>query len=458
MEKIFFTTMLDKLNRQRLENQFCDITLLIEGDEYRAHKAVLAACSEYFNELFFEKGAVTTHEAVVDLSGDFLPLLDFAYTSKLTFNFCIMADIANLEMVPAEEVPSPDEGSSDKQESLSDDPRRRRLRQRSMAEGGYARLHMGLEEEEEKGSTLPRVTPPKVQKNPQNRDVVSTSDWQQRRYSLIMHTLKHEKARGYKCSVSFLLNCGGAVVRLWSMLVSFQLCSKEFQYSASLQAHLARHKQHRSQWGAPAKVPAEHGSQGREDAEANDKTSASATKREFVCDICGKTLPKLYSLRIHMLSHTGVRPHSCKVCGKTFAHKPSLKMHRHMAKYHVDNLPGKIMLEKDTLQFHNQGTQVEHAVSILASDLPPELRPAQQAASEEIETVLITEETVEAVEAVQAVQGASDGSMSTLSDQGIMQVVNYVLAQQGLTEVKPDEAPEVIQTMEVEVAHVTEVE
>uniref|UniRef100_A0A8C7YU85 Zinc finger and BTB domain containing 11 n=1 Tax=Oryzias sinensis TaxID=183150 RepID=A0A8C7YU85_9TELE len=968
-------TMLDKLNRQRLENQFCDITLLIEGDEYRAHKAVLAACSEYFNELFFEKGAVTTHEAVVDLSGfakaSFLPLLDFAYTSKLTFNFCIMADIANLarhllmtevlqicesvhkqvedhkltvyqkgevhtvvssqpppqealkdepeayvvtiesedsepvayvtsskdafmqqpitvvtqsvegeavhteevapiepvaliahsahveeaetvtlitgsadgmegeamtvvthsgqagaseslavvsaclameqpqvaeeetyvisvdleeanssdgakktvssqqqeeqqqekqqevtvvmqkaevevvvppkrkrgrpakvkkvaeteEMVPAEEVPSPDEGSSDKQESLSDDPRRRRLRQRSMAEGGYARLHMGLEDEEEKGSTLPRVSPPKVgprhgkrgrpPKQPVQVDATdqagsdsaadasevqnntaaeataeeaSTKESEperavkqlqassegavdgkhtcsecgmsfQRRYSLIMHTLKHEKARGYKCS----------------------LCSKEFQYSASLQAHLARHKQHRSQWGAPAKVPAEHGSQGREDAEANDKTSASATKREFVCDICGKTLPKLYSLRIHMLSHTGVRPHSCKVCGKTFAHKPSLKMHRalhdnakqfqcefcsktfmskrsmeehtslhtgeskylcntcgttfyrasalskhlkrhqprpevrpfscshcdksfyeskdlqqhmnkhmglkpfqcqvcgkcyswkkdwyshvkshsvaepykcnvcgkeffekalfrrhvkkathgkkgrvkqnlerecehcgrkfsqlreyrrhvnnhqgvkpfecltcgvawadarslkrhvrthtgerpyvcplcqeahidartlrkHMAKYHVDNLPGKIMLEKDTLQFHNQGTQVEHAVSILASDLPPELRPAQQAASEEIETVLITEETVEAVEAVQAVQGASDGSMSTLSDQGIMQVVNYVLAQQGLTEVKPDEAPEVIQTMEVEVAHVTEVE
>uniref|UniRef100_A0A3P9LEB6 Zinc finger and BTB domain containing 11 n=1 Tax=Oryzias latipes TaxID=8090 RepID=A0A3P9LEB6_ORYLA len=427
MEKIFFTTMLDKLNRQRLENQFCDITLLIEGDEYRAHKAVLAACSEYFNELFFEKGAVTTHEAVVDLSGDFLPLLDFAYTSKLTFNFCIMADIANLA---------------------------RHLLMTEVLQICES-VHKQVEDHKltvyQKGEVHTVVS---SQPAPQE----AMKDEPEARYSLIMHTLKHEKARGYKCSVSFLLNCGGAVVRLWSMLVSFQLCSKEFQYSASLQAHLARHKQHRSQWGAPAKVPAEHGSQGREDAEANDKTSASATKREFVCDICGKTLPKLYSLRIHMLSHTGVRPHSCKVCGKTFAHKPSLKMHRHMAKYHVDNLPGKIMLEKDTLQFHNQGTQVEHAVSILASDLPPELRPAQQAASEEIETVLITEETVEAVEAVQAVQGASDGSMSTLSDQGIMQVVNYVLAQQGLTEVKPDEAPEVIQTMEVEVAHVTEVE
>ena len=121
-------TILDKLNQQRLSNQFCDITLLIEGEEYRAHKAVLAACSEYFHELFFEKGAVSTHEAVVDLSGksptlfisvsecsapwlrfnrrsslspgfskvSFLPLLDFAYTSTLTFNFCIMAEIANL--------------------------------------------------------------------------------------------------------------------------------------------------------------------------------------------------------------------------------------------------------------------------------------------------------------------------------------------------------------------------
>ncbi|XP_023147201.2 zinc finger and BTB domain-containing protein 11 [Amphiprion ocellaris] len=972
-------TMLDKLNQQRLSNQFCDITLLIEGEEYRAHKAVLAACSEYFNELFFEKGAASTHEAVVDLSGftkaSFLPLLDFAYTSMLTFNFCIMADIANLarhllmtevlqicesvhkqveqqkltvyqrgdvhtvvssqltspeskaesdaymvtiqsdgramvthsgvavsgeslafvaapkeayiqqqmtvvtqavegaqvhveeagqsdtvaliaqsgptqpgetvtlisgnaeglegetmtvvthsgqagaseslavvsaclameqpqaaeagaivinvdpdkmspsevaklasaatspqtettepqrvEPVPApparkrgrpakvkkdvevekflpleEEDPSVDESHADKQELMSDDPTKRRLRQRSIGEGGYARLHMGLEDEEEakKGSTPPRAaTPAKMTPRPGKRgrppkqpvqthvegqsvsesvsepevstmEALTTAEDSteeaatkaadpetgakpertpaesavegehtcsecgmsfQRRYSLIMHTLKHEKARGYKCS----------------------LCSKEFQYAASLRAHLARHKQQSSQRAPISKPVAEPNPDGKADSDA-EETASTLTRREFVCDICGKTLPKLYSLRIHMLNHTGVRPHSCKVCGKTFAHKHSLKMHRvlhdvtkqfqcefctktfvskrsmeehtslhtgeskylcntcgatfhrasalskhlkkhqpkpdvrpfacahcdkrfyeakdlqqhmnkhmglkpfqcqvcgkcyswkkdwyshvkshsvaepfkcnvcgkeffekalfrrhvkkathgkkgrvkqnlereceqcgrkftqlreyrrhinnhqgvkpfecltcgvawadarslkrhvrthtgerpyvcpmcqeahidartlrkHMAKYHVDSLPGKIMLEKDTLQFHNQGTQVEHAVSILASDLPPELRPAQQPPSEEIETVLITEETVEAVQAVQAV---SDGSVATLSDQGIMQVVNYVLAQQALTGGKLEEAPEEVQTMEVEVAHVAEVE
>lgn len=142
----------------------------------------------------------------------------------------------------------------------------------------------------------------------------------------------------------------------------------------------------------------------------------------------------------------------CPECQE--AHIDARSLRKHMTKYHGDLLPGKIMLEKDTLQFHNQGTQVEHAVSVLGSDLPHELRPVQPPPDEEIETVLITEETVEAVEAVQAVQG--DG-VATLSDQSIMQVVNYVLSQQTVLPggVKMEEQ-EVIQTMEV--VHMAEVE
>nr|XP_057928854.1 zinc finger and BTB domain-containing protein 11 [Doryrhamphus excisus] len=949
-------TVLAKLNQQRLDNKFCDITLLIEGEEYRAHKAVMAACSEYFNELFFEKGAATTHEAVVDLAGftkdSFLPLLDFAYTSTLTFNFSIMAEIANLArhllmaevlqicelvhkqveerqlklykrrdvhatvaspqdakdaggaytvtiqsdgsavvthtglavagepftivtpasteepvavtahtvegatvlegeggetltliahasqaaLIPREDedgetmtvvthsgqsgssesfclaidqpqaavaeafllnveadqakpsevtpsavtppevhtpaavegsgtemlAPAPDQlapppqkrkrgrpakvrkemevevyvpqeeedevreeeeelsADGDKPEAMSD-LNKRRLRHRSIAEGGYARLHMGLEDDEEgKNVTTPPPTPtPKVgprsgkrgrpPKQPvensaeEHPDSVAAPESEStlvegvcsdeaagkstepevaqdeqdkaptdgggetvytcvecgvsfpRRYALIMHAMKHDKARGYKCS----------------------LCNKDFQYATSLRAHLARHKQKNTQRTvSAAKASAE------ECDNLSEKTLQPRSTRKFVCDICGKTLPRLYSLNLHMLQHTGVRPHSCKVCGKTFAHKYNLKMHRvlhdvtkqfqcqycnksfvskrsmeehtslhtgeskylcntcgatfhrasalckhlkkhkpkpdvrafacshcekrffeakdlqqhmnkhldlkpfqcqvcgkcyswkkdwyshvkshsvvepykcnvcgkeflekalfrrhvkkathgkkgrvkqnlerqcehcgrkfaqlreyrrhmnthqgikpfecvtcgvawadarslkrhvrthtgerpyvcpicqeghidartlrrHMTKHHVDSLPGKIMLEKDTLQFHNQGTQVEHAVSILPSDLPPELRLAQPSPSEEIETVLITEETVEAMDAVEAVQVA-DGSVATLSDHGIMQVVNYVLAQQAITAVKLEDAPEAVQTMEVE--------
>lgn len=69
------------------------------------------------------------------------------------------------EFLPLDdEDPSADESPIDKQEMTSDDSSKRRLRQRSIAEGGYARLHMGLEDEEEgkKVSTPPRAATPKV--------------------------------------------------------------------------------------------------------------------------------------------------------------------------------------------------------------------------------------------------------------------------------------------------------
>lgn len=61
-----------------------------------------------------------------------------------------------------EELPSADESQGEQQEATPDDLNRRRLRQRSIAEGGYARLHMGLEDEEEESATPPRAVTPKV--------------------------------------------------------------------------------------------------------------------------------------------------------------------------------------------------------------------------------------------------------------------------------------------------------
>ncbi|NXL85357.1 ZBT11 protein, partial [Alectura lathami] len=849
-------SVLNQLNQQRLSNQFCDVTLLIEGEEYKAHKSVLAANSEYFRELFIEKGAVTSHEAVVDLSGfcksSFLPLLEFAYTSELTFDFCSMAEVAmlarhlfmsevleicenvhkqmeekqitvyqkgdiqtvesarSLAEQAAAEVPlaggaeqplpaalaaggvaaavngappssaeaeekaelqpgllplghaeaAPDDlskpveqcgatenyvkvqlvgsvsdspvcvrqaepsvvggedtqspsgmetgenesckasaetaaedsellkqklGGQSKEQSVSssppestassqDDTYKSKLRQRSVSEGGYIRLHKGIEKKLQNRKANPKsaiqqvamklVQRGKKMKQPK-REATEQNEVEaqhkcsecgmvfQRRYALIMHTLKHERSKDYKCP----------------------LCKKEFQYGASLRAHLVRHTRKTEASGAAA---------GAEETGAS--SARGRTKREFICDICGRTLPKLYSLRIHMLKHTGVKPHACKVCGKTFTYKHGLKMHlalhevqkqfkcdlceksfvtkrslqehmsihtgeskylcsicgksfhrasglskhikkhqpkpevrgyqctqceksfyeardlrqhmnkhlgvkpfqcqfcgkcyswkkdwyshvkshsvtdpyrcnvcgkefyekalyrrhvkkathgkkgrakqnlervcehcgrkftqlreyrrhmnnhegvkpfecltcgvawadarslkrhvrthtgerpyvcpvcneayidartlrKHMTKFHRDYVPCKIMLEKDTLQFHNQGTQVEHAISILAADMQ-EQEAEMSVGGEEIETVVVTGDTLEAIEAVAATEECT--SVSTLSDQSIMQVVNYVLAQQQgqkMAEVTP-----AMETVEVEVAHVTETE
>ncbi|XP_023617869.1 zinc finger and BTB domain-containing protein 11 isoform X3 [Myotis lucifugus] len=854
--------VLKQLNEQRLSNQFCDVTLLIEGEEYKAHKSVLSANSEYFRDLFIEKGAISSHEAVVDLSGfckaSFLPLLEFAYTSVLSFDFCSMADVAILArhlfmsevleicesvhklmeekqltvykkgevqtvastqdlpeqnggtappvvnnegttttlptdlgdceivllvngevpeteqhgelrqrpepQVPAEAEaalsPSPvgcatdshpemesvdlvtknnqteletsnsKEGSTvsniypklskenvisgspensdmgndtsnedicdedipehrqnlgqslKDQENLvaktdlspDDDTYRSRLRQRSINEGGYIRLHKGMEKKLQKRKATPKsavqqvaqklVQRGKKMKQPK-RDAKENTEEEashkcgecgmvfQRRYTLIMHTLKHERSRDYKCP----------------------LCKKQFQYSASLRAHLIRHTR---------KVAPSSSSSNFTSNEASGTSSEKGrTKREFICSICGRTLPKLYSLRIHMLKHTGVKPHACQVCGKTFIYKHGLKLHqslhqsqkqfqcelcvksfvtkrslqehmsihtgeskyhcsvcgksfhrgsglskhqkkhqpkpevrgyhctqceksffeardlrqhmnkhlgvkpfqcqycdkcyswkkdwyshvkshsvtepyrcnicgkefyekalfrrhvkkathgkkgrakqnlervcercgrkftqlreyrrhmnnhegvkpfecltcgvawadarslkrhvrthtgerpyvcpvcseayidartlrKHMTKFHRDYVPCKIMLEKDTLQFHNQGTQVEHAVSIVTADIHEQ----ESSDPQELETVVVTGETMEALEAVAATEEYP--SVSTLSDQSIMQVVNYVLAQQQGQ--KLSEVAEAIQTVEVEVAHISEAE
>ncbi|XP_075410879.1 transcription regulator protein BACH2 [Tenrec ecaudatus] len=79
------TNILLGLNDQRKKDILCDVTLIVERKEFRAHRAVLAACSEYFWQALVGQ---TKHDLVVSLPEEvtargFGPLLQFAYTAKL---------------------------------------------------------------------------------------------------------------------------------------------------------------------------------------------------------------------------------------------------------------------------------------------------------------------------------------------------------------------------------------
>ncbi|XP_077408318.1 transcription regulator protein BACH2 [Vanacampus margaritifer] len=79
------TNILLCLNDQRKQDILCDVTVLVEGKEFRGHRAVLAACSEYFLQVLVgqaENDFTVSLPEEVTATG-FVPLLQFAYTAKL---------------------------------------------------------------------------------------------------------------------------------------------------------------------------------------------------------------------------------------------------------------------------------------------------------------------------------------------------------------------------------------
>uniref|UniRef100_A0A8U7P1B5 Uncharacterized protein n=1 Tax=Corvus moneduloides TaxID=1196302 RepID=A0A8U7P1B5_CORMO len=59
-----YKVILDRLNEQREQDQFTDITLIVDGHHFKAHKAVLAACSHVLSTLFQHRKDIDLLERV----------------------------------------------------------------------------------------------------------------------------------------------------------------------------------------------------------------------------------------------------------------------------------------------------------------------------------------------------------------------------------------------------------
>uniref|UniRef100_A0A9L0S7Q8 Zinc finger and BTB domain-containing protein 7C n=1 Tax=Equus caballus TaxID=9796 RepID=A0A9L0S7Q8_HORSE len=90
--------VLCSLNEQRHDGLLCDVLLVVQEQEYRTHRSVLAACSKYFKKLF-TAGTLASQPYVYEI--DFVQpealaaILEFAYTSTLTITASNVKHILN---------------------------------------------------------------------------------------------------------------------------------------------------------------------------------------------------------------------------------------------------------------------------------------------------------------------------------------------------------------------------
>ena len=74
------------LEKFRRKGELCDATIIVNSKELKAHRVVLAACSQYFESMFIGEFAEPSDEPVIieEVNEDALEaLIDFAYTSQI---------------------------------------------------------------------------------------------------------------------------------------------------------------------------------------------------------------------------------------------------------------------------------------------------------------------------------------------------------------------------------------
>ncbi|KAG8007060.1 Nucleus accumbens-associated protein 1 [Nibea albiflora] len=89
----FGNNVLECLNEQRLQGLYCDVSVVVKGHAFKAHRAVLAASSSYFRDIFSSNsGGGSNNETsptVVELPSavqpqSFQQILAFCYTGRLS--------------------------------------------------------------------------------------------------------------------------------------------------------------------------------------------------------------------------------------------------------------------------------------------------------------------------------------------------------------------------------------
>ncbi|XP_048839476.1 POZ-, AT hook-, and zinc finger-containing protein 1 isoform X4 [Brienomyrus brachyistius] len=359
--------MLHNLNAQRKDGgRFCDVVLRVGEESFPAHRAVLAACSEYFESVFScqaEDGETKELEMHTISPKVFKDILDFAYTSRIVVRlecfpelmtaakFLLMRSVIEIcqEVIKQSNVQilvPPTRGDLSLFRTAPaadlgypvplDMSNGAALLANGSAFGSNGQTH-DVDGAHAPGSVLsgggsqsalsalhavdrPPGTQAELAGNP-FQGTVKRGRGRPKKVPtmepvLFNHTA-HKDHSVYPCGV----------------------CGKVFTEAVRLRNHEAQHAASSAAGNASAAVGVggpgllAHPQAGLLEngvvlhVAADGGRKRERTRRHVGCDICGKVFRDVYHLNRHKLSHSGEKPYACPVCGLRFKRKDRMSYH-----------------------------------------------------------------------------------------------------------------------------------
>ncbi|XP_030324240.1 zinc finger protein 131 [Calypte anna] len=325
-----YKVILDRLNEQREQDQFTDITLIVDGHHFKAHKAVLAACSQFFYKFFQD----FTQEPLVEIEGvsnmAFRHLIEFTYTAKLMVQGEEEANdvwkaaeyLQMLEAIKALEIRNKENSSPFKSNQMQD---KNKLKKRKIAETSNVITEtlpsaesepVEIEVEIAEGTievednSIKTLEVASAEQSIKYIQTTGTSD--ESALALLADITSKYRQGETKCQIqeegdrATDPSCKQEHMKTHTTeSYKCDICNKRYLRENALKQHLTFY--HLDEPGAIKKQ--------------------RPGKKIHICQYCNKQFDHFGHFKEHLRKHTGEKPFECPNCHEHFARNSTLKCH-----------------------------------------------------------------------------------------------------------------------------------